>query len=107
MRDVLANPVKHVPTLNESNLDALVFNNPICAFLADCCLYAPNSHAALGGGAFRPSIDESERGMYVKNAYTEVYAAYVNYCKSNGYKHSAKARFVDRLKETINNFVKI
>lgn len=107
MRDVLANPVKHVPTLNESNLDALVFNNPICAFLADCCLYAPNSHAALGGGAFRPSIDESERGMYVKNAYTEVYAAYVNYCKSNGYKHSAKARFVDRLKETINNVVKI
>lgn len=107
MRDVLANPVKHVPTLNESNLDALVFNNPICAFLADCCLYAPNSHAALGGGAFRPSIDESERGLYVKNAYHEVYAAYVNYCKSNGYKHSAKPRFVDRLKETVNNVVKI
>ena len=107
MRDVLANPVKHVPTLNESNLDALVFNNPICAFLADCCLYAPNSHASLGGGAFRPSIDESERGMYVKNAYSEVYASYVNYCKSNGYKHSAKARFVDRLKETVSNVVKI
>ena len=107
MRDVLANPVKHVPSLNESNLDALVFNNPICAFLADCCLYAPNSQAALGGGAFRPSIDESERGLYVKNAYSEVYAAYVNYCKSNGYKHSAKPRFVDRLKETVHNVVKI
>lgn len=107
MKDVLANPVKHCPDLNTSNLDALIFNNPICAFLADCCLYAPNSATVLGGGAFRPSVDESERGYYVKNAYTEVYAAYVNYCKSNGYKHSAKPRFVDRLKETVNNVVKI
>lgn len=107
MRDVLANPVKHVPTLNDSNLDALIFNNPICAFLSDCCLYAPNSYTPLGGGAFRPSVDESERGMYVKNAYTEIYAAYVNYCKSNGYKHHAKARFLDRLKETVNNIVQI
>lgn len=45
--------------------------------------------------------------MYVKNAYTEIYAAYVNYCKSNGYKHHAKARFLDRLKETVNNIVQI
>jgi hypothetical protein len=107
MRDVLANPVKYCPDLNASNLDALVFNNPICAWLADCALYAPNSNTQLGGGAFRPTIDESERGLYVKNAYTEVYASYVNYCKSNGYKHSAKPRFVDRLKETTNNVLKI
>lgn len=107
MRDVLANPVKYCPDLNTSNLDALVFNNPICAWLADCALYAPNSSTQLGGGAFRPTIDESERGLYVKNAYTEVYASYVNYCKSNGYKHSAKPRFVDRLKETTNNVLKI
>ena len=107
MRDVLANPVKYCPDLNTSNLDALVFNNPICAWMADCCLYAPNAHTILGGGAFRPTIDESERGLYVKNAYSEVYASYVNYCKSNGYKHSAKPRFVDRLKETTNNVIKI
>lgn len=107
MRDVLANPVKYCSDLNESNLDALVFNNPICAWLADCTLYAPNSYAVLGGGAFRPTVDESEKGFYVKNAYSELYASYVNYCKSNGYKHSAKPRFVDRLKETVTNVVKI
>lgn len=107
MRDVLANPVKYCSNLNESNLDALVFNNPICAWLADCTLYAPNSSAILGGGAFRPTVDESEKGFYVKNAYSELYASYVNYCKSNGYKHSAKPRFVDRLKETVTNVVKI
>lgn len=48
MRDVLANPVKYCSNLKESNLDALVFNNPICAWLADCTLYAPNSYAILG-----------------------------------------------------------
>lgn len=107
MRDVLANPVKYCPHLNVTNLEALVFNNPICAWLAECCLFAPNSHAPLGGGAFRPSIDEQERGFYIKNAYQEVYASYANFAKSNGYKAAAKPRFVDRLKETINNVLKL
>lgn len=107
MRDVLANPVKYCPHLNATNLEALVFNNPICAWLAECCLYAPNSHTVLGGGAFRPSIDEQERGLYIKNAYQEIYASYANFAKSNGYKAAAKPRFVDRLKETINNVLKI
>ena len=107
MRDVLSNPVKHCPTLNATDIEALVFNNPICAWLSDCCLYAPNSSTSIGGGAFRPSTDESERGLYVKNAYVELYASYVNFCKSNGYKHAAKQRFVDRLKETAQNVLKI
>ncbi len=107
MRDVLANPVKYCPHLNVTNLEALIFNNPICAWLAECCLYAPNSSTVLGGGAFRPSIDEQERGLYVKNAYHEIYASYANFAKSNGYKAAAKPRFVDRLKETVNNVLKI
>lgn len=107
MRDVLANPVKYCPHLNATNLEALVFNNPICAWLAECCLYTPNSYTVLGGGAFRPSIDEQERGLYIKNAYQEIYASYANFAKSNGYKAAAKPRFVDRLKETINNVLKI
>jgi phage/plasmid-associated DNA primase len=107
MRDVLANPVKYCPKLNATNLEALVFNNPICAWLAECTLYAPNSSTTLGGGAFRPSIDEQERGLYVKNAYQELYASYANFAKSNGYKASAKPRFVDRLKETVNNVLKV
>ena len=107
MKDVLANPAKHCPNITATNLDALVFNNPICAFLADCCMYAPNSYTPLGNGAFRPSVDESEKGYFTKNAYTEVYSSYVNYCRSNGYKHAAKARFVDRLKETTSHVVKI
>lgn len=107
MRDVLANPVKHVPTLNATNLEALIFNNPYVAWLAECTMYAPNSQSLIGMGAFRPSTDESERGLFVKNAYTELYASYVNFCKSNGYKHSAKPRFVDRLKETIKNVLKV
>jgi len=107
MRDVLSNPVKHCPTLNTTDIEALVFNNPICAWLSDCCLFAPNSVTAIGGGAFRPSTDESERGLYVKNAYVELYASYVNFCKSNGYKHAAKQRFVDRLKETAQNVLKV
>lgn len=107
MREVLANPVKFCPQLNATNLEALVFNNPICAWLAECTLYAPQSHTVLGGGAFRPNIDEQERGLYVKNAYTELYASYANFAKSNGYKASAKPRFVDRLKETVNNVLKV
>jgi len=107
MRDILANPVKHVPTLNATNLEALIFNNPYVAWLSECTLYAPHSQALIGAGAFRPSTDESERGLFVKNAYIELYASYVNFCKSNGYKHSAKPRFVDRLKETIRNVLKV
>jgi P4 family phage/plasmid primase-like protien len=107
MRDVLSNPVKHCPTLNTTDIEALVFNNPICAWLSDCCLYSPSANTTIGGGAFRPSTDESERGLYVKNAYNELYASYVNFCKSNGYKHAAKQRFVDRLKETAQNVLKI
>ena len=107
MRDVLANPVKHVPTLNSTNLEALIFNNPYVAWLAECTMYAPNSQSVIGMGAFRPSTDESERGLFVKNAYSELYSSYVNFCKSNGYKHSAKPRFVDRLKETIRNVLKV
>jgi putative DNA primase/helicase len=107
MRDVLANPVKHVPTLNATNLEALIFNNPYVAWLAECTLYAPNQSSIIGGGAFRPSTDESERGLFVKNAYSELYASYVNFCKSNGYKHSAKPRFVERLKETIKNVLRV
>ncbi len=107
MRDVLANPVKHVPTLNATNLEALIFNNPYVAWLAECTLYAPNSYNIIGGGAFRPNTDESERGLFVKNAHSELYASYVNFCKSNGYKHSAKPRFVDRLRETTRNVLKI
>ncbi len=107
MRDVLANPVKHVPSLNATNLEALIFNNPYVAWLAECTMYAPNSYSNIGGGAFRPSIDESERGLFVKNAYMELYASYVNFCKSNGYKHSAKPRFIDRLKETVRNVLKV
>jgi hypothetical protein len=107
MRDVLANPVKHVPSLNATNLEALIFNNPYVAWLAECTMYAPNSHGLIGAGAFRPNTDEAEKGMFVKNAYTELYASYVNFCKSNGYKHSAKPRFVDRLKETIRNVLKV
>jgi phage/plasmid-associated DNA primase len=107
MRDVLANPVKHVPSLNATNLEALIFNNPYVAWLAECTMYAPNSHALIGAGAFRPNTDEAEKGMFVKNAYGELYASYVNFCKSNGYKHSAKPRFVDRLKETIRNVLRV
>jgi phage/plasmid-associated DNA primase len=107
MRDVLANPVKHVPTLNATNLEALIFNNPYVAWVSECTMYSPNSSSIIGMGAFRPSTDESERGLFVKNAYTELYASYVNFCKSNGYKHSAKPRFVDRLKETIKNVLKV
>lgn len=53
MRDILANPVKHVPTLNATNLEALIFNNPYVAWLSECTLYAPNSKSLIGAGAFR------------------------------------------------------
>ena len=105
MRDVLANPVKHVPALRISNLDALVFNNPIVGWLAECTLYAPNSKIKFGT-ANAPSMDEKERGLYVRNAHTEFYPSYVNYCKAGGYRPISRDKFTDRFKETVNNVLK-
>ena len=107
MRDVLANPVKHAPSLARTNIDALVFNNQYVAWMSECCLYAPNSATVVGRGAARPSTDESEKGMYVKNAYSELYASYANFCKSCGYKPAAKPRFVERTMETLCNILKL
>jgi len=107
MRDVLANPVKHAPSLARTNIDALVFNNQYVAWLADCCLYAPNTATVVGRGAARPSTDESEKGMFVKNAYSELYASYANFCKACGYKPAAKPRFVERTMETLCNILKL
>ena len=107
MRDVLANPVKHAPSLAQTNIDALVFNNQYVAWMAECCLYAPNTATHVGRGAARPSTDESEKGMFVKNAYSELYASYANFCKSCGYKPAAKPRFVERTLETLCNILKL
>lgn len=107
MRDVLANPVKHCPDLRASDFESLLFNNPFAAWLNECCLYAPGKSTKIGGGAFKPSTDESERGMFFKNAYTELYASYCNFCKSNGYKAAARERFSERLKETLTNVLKL
>lgn len=107
MRDTLANPVKHAPSLARTNIDALVFNNPYVSWMAECCLYAPNYSTLIGRGAARPSTDESEKGMYVKNAYSELFASYANYCKACGYKPAAKPRFVERTMETLNNILKL
>jgi phage/plasmid-associated DNA primase len=107
MRDVLANPVKHAPSLARTNIDALVFNNQYVAWMAECCLYAPNTATVVGRGAARPSTDESEKGMYVKNAFTELYASYANFCKACGYKAAAKPRFVERTMETLCNILKL
>ncbi len=107
MRDILANPVKHAPSLAQTNIDALVFNNQYVAWMAECCLYAPNSSTVVGRGAARPSTDESEKGMFVKNAYSELYASYANFCKACGYKPSAKPRFVERTMETLSNILKL
>ena len=107
MRDVLANPVKHAPSLAQTNIDALVFNNQYVAWMGECCLYAPNTATHVGRGAARPSTDESEKGMFVKNAYTELYASYANFCKACGYKPAAKPRFVERTLETLCNILKL
>jgi P4 family phage/plasmid primase-like protien len=107
MRDVLANPVKHCPDLRASDFESLLFNNPFAAWLNECTLYAPGKSTKIGGGAFKPSTDESERGMFFKNAYTELYASYCNFCKSNGYKAAARERFSERLKETLSNVLKL
>ena len=45
--------------------------------------------------------------MYVKNAYSELFASYANYCKACGYKPAAKPRFVERTMETLNNILKL
>jgi len=107
MREVLANPTKFAPTLNTTNIEALIFNNPIVAWLAECTMYAPNSYTVLGAGALKPNIDEQEKGLYVKNAFSEVYASYCNFAKCNGFRTIAKPRFVDRLRETTNNVLKV
>lgn len=107
MKDVLANPTKHVPSLNKTNIEALLFNNQFVAWLHDCCLYAPNSIAPVGQGARKPNTDEAEKGMYVANAYGALYPSYANFCKSCGYKPAAKHRFVERTKEAMTNILKI
>ncbi len=107
MKDVLANPTKHVPSLNKNNIEALLFNNQFVAWLNDCCLYAPNTITAVGAGARKPNADEGEKGMYVANAYGALYPSYANFCKSCGYKPAAKHRFVERTKEACVNILKL
>lgn len=107
MRDVLANPVKHVPSIAKTNIEALMFNNQFVSWLGECCLYAPNSATVIGRGASKPSTDEAERGLYVKDAYAELYASYVNFCKACGYKAAAKPRFVERTREALVNILKL
>ena len=107
MRDILANPVKHVPTIAKTNIDALMFNNQFVSWLGECCVYAPNSATVIGRGASKPSTDEAERGLYVKDAYSELFASYVNFCKACGYKAAAKPRFVERTREALTNILKL
>lgn len=107
MKDVLANPTKHVPSLNKTNIEALLFNNQFVAWLNDCCLYAPNTVTPVGAGARKPNTDEGEKGMYVANAYGALYPSYANFCKSCGYKPAAKHRFVERTKEALTNILKL
>ena len=107
MKDVLANPTKHVPSLNKTNIDALLFNNQFVSWLNDCCLYAPNTHTPIGQGARKPSVDESEKGMYVSNSYGALYPSYANFCKACGYKPAAKHRFIERTKEALINILKL
>jgi phage/plasmid-associated DNA primase len=107
MRDVLANPVKHVPSISATNIEALVFNNQFVSWMSECCLYAPNTATKIGRGASKPSADEAERGLYVKDAYNELYASYVNFCKACGYKAAAKPRFTERTKEALINILKL
>jgi len=107
MKDVLANPTKHVPSLNRTNIEALLFNNQFVAWLHDCCLYAPNSVTPVGQGARKPNTDEAEKGMYVANAYGALYPSYANFCKACGYKPAAKHRFVERTKEALTNILKL
>ena len=107
MKDVLANPAKHAPSLNRTNIEALLFNNQFVAWLHDCCLYAPNTITPVGQGARKPNTDEAEKGMYVANAYGALYPSYANFCKSCGYKPAAKHRFVERTREALVNILKL
>lgn len=107
MKDVLANPTKHVPSLNKTNIEALLFNNQFVSWLNDCCLYAPNTVTPVGQGARKPSIEESEKGLYVANAYSALYPSYANFCKACGYKPAAKHRFVERTREALVNILKV
>lgn len=107
MKDIMANPTKHVPSLNKTNIEALLFNNQFVSWLNDCCLYAPNSTTPVGQGARKPSIEESEKGMYIANAYGALYPSYANFCKACGYKPAAKHRFVERTKEALVNILKL
>ena len=107
MRDVLSNPVKHVTSLSTTNLEALTFNNQFVAWMSECCLYAPNTATHIGRGALKPSADEQERGLLVKNAYSELYASYVQYCRSCGFRACTKPNFTGRVKETLQNILKL
>jgi len=107
MKDILANPTKHVPSLNKTNIEALLFNNQFVSWLNDCCLYAPNTTTPVGQGARKPSIEESEKGLYVANAYSALYPSYANFCKACGYKPAAKHRFVERTREALVNILKV
>ena len=107
MRSVLANPVIHAPSLAQTDIEALIFNNVYVAWLMECTLYAPNTVSYIGYGAGRPNTEEQEKGMYVGKAYEHLYASYANFCKQCGYKPSAKPRFVERVMETLNNILKL
>ena len=107
MRDVLANPVKHAPSLALSNLDALTVNNTYVSWLDECTLYAPNSVACIGRGAKKPSADEQERGLSVKDAHSDLYPSYVEYCRACGFRPCNKPNFTVRVSETMRNILKL
>ena len=107
MRDVLSNPVKHVPSISTTNLEALTFNNQFVAWMSECCLYAPNHKTPIGRGALKPSADEQERGLLVKDAYSELYASYSQYCRACGFRACTKPNFTGRVKETLQNILKL
>ena len=107
MRSVLANPVNHAPSLAQTDIEALIFNNQFVGWLQECTLYAPNTQTLLGRGAGKPTLEETEKGLFVRNAYKELYASYADYCKQCGYKPCAKPRFVERTLETLTNILKL
>jgi P4 family phage/plasmid primase-like protien len=107
MRSVFASPVRHAPSLALTDIEALRLNNPFVAWIDECILYAPNSTTIIGRGKLRPSLDEQELGLHVKNAYTELYASYQNYCIGCGYRACSKPNFVSRVVETMKNILKL